>query len=72
MDDLTWRDAFDEREQKSIDFALLYAAHYRHGEPGHLHLTIIAKLAIALDLAAGKVVRHDIDRVVEDISKQAL
>jgi hypothetical protein len=45
----TWLEEFDQREQKSIDHARLYAAHYAHGDPGHLHLMIIAKLAALLD-----------------------
>lgn len=45
----TWLEQFDAREQKSIDHARLYAAQYAHGDPGHLHLMIIAKLAALLD-----------------------
>lgn len=44
-----WMDAFDAREQKSIDHARLYAAQYDHGDPGHMHLKVIAKLAAMLD-----------------------
>lgn len=44
-----WLDEFDAREQQSIDHARLYAAQYAHGDPGHLHLMIIAKLAKILD-----------------------
>jgi hypothetical protein len=49
MEPRTWLDECDAREQKEIDFARLYAAQYAHGTPGHLHLTIIAKLAAILD-----------------------
>jgi len=45
----TWLDEFDAREQKSIDHARLYAAQYDHGDPGHMHLKVIAKLAAILD-----------------------
>jgi len=45
----TWLDEFDAREQKCIDHARLYAAVYDHGDPGHMHMKVIAKLAAILD-----------------------
>ena len=54
-----------EREQKSIDHARLYHALYDHGDPGHLHLTIIAKLAAMLDAHEGISVQYSIDRTLE-------
>ena len=45
----SWLSEFDTREQKSIDHARLYAAQYDHGDPGHMHLKVIAKLAAILD-----------------------
>ena len=45
----TWLEEFDAREQKSIDHARLYVAQYDHGDPGHMHLKVIAKLAAILD-----------------------
>lgn len=44
-----WLDEFDAREQKCIDHARLYAAIYDHGDPGHMHFKVIAKLAALLD-----------------------
>lgn len=44
-----WIDAFDSREQKCIDHARLYAAIYDHGDPGHMHMKVIAKLAAFID-----------------------
>jgi hypothetical protein len=44
-----WLEEFEERQQREIDLARLYVAHYNHGSPGHLHLQIIAKLAAILD-----------------------
>lgn len=44
-----WLDEFDAREQKCIDHARLYAAIYDHGDPGHMHFKVIAKLATLLD-----------------------
>lgn len=49
MDKQTWLDEFDAREQKCIDHARLYAAQYDHGDPGHMHMKVIAKLAALLD-----------------------
>jgi hypothetical protein len=61
----SWLEAFTEREQKSIDHARLYTALYDHGDPGHLHLTIIAKLAKLLDERDGITVVYAIDRTLE-------
>ncbi len=59
----TWLDEFDAREQKSIDHARLYAALYDHGDPGHMHLKVIAKLAAILDRELeGVTVEYTIDR----------
>ena len=64
-----WLDEFDAREQKSIDHARLYAALYAHGDPGHLHLMIIAKLAALLDRELmGLKHEYVIDRSLVDIS----
>ncbi len=45
----TWLDEFEAREQKCIDHARLYAAVYDHGDLGHMHMKVIAKLAALLD-----------------------
>lgn len=64
-----WLEEFDTREQKSIDHARLYAAQYAHGDPGHLHLLIIAKLAALLDRELlGTKTEYVIDRQMVDIS----
>lgn len=44
---------FNEREQKEIDFARLYAKNFSHGTDGHNRLLLIAKLADEL-ASAGK------------------
>lgn len=65
----TWLEEFDTREQKSIDNARLYVAQFDHGDPGHLHLRIIAKLAAILDRdLLGVKVEYAIDRQMVDIS----
>jgi hypothetical protein len=48
----TWTDALDERQQKELDFARLYATHYAHGTDGHSRLMLIARLAELLDAQA--------------------
>lgn len=66
----TWLEEFDGREQKSIDNARLYAAQYSHGDPGHLHLLIIAKLAAILDRELlGTKTEYTINRTMVDISQ---
>lgn len=65
----TWLEDFDAREQKSIDNARLYAAQYDHGDPGHLHLRVIAKMAAILDRELlGTKTEYTITRTMVDIS----
>lgn len=64
-----WMEEFDTREQKSIDHARLYAALYDHGDPGHMHLKVIAKLAAILDRETlGIKTEYAIDRTLVNIS----
>ncbi|HEV8692570.1 MAG TPA: hypothetical protein VGQ93_00055 [Lysobacter sp.] len=64
-----WMEEFDAREQKSIDHARLYAAQYDHGDPGHMHLKVIAKLAALLDREMhGIKTEYTIERTLVDIS----
>jgi hypothetical protein len=44
-----WKDKFDERQQKEINLAILYARDFSHGTTGHNALLIIAKMAQMLD-----------------------
>lgn len=65
-----WMDEFAEREQKSIDHARLYAAQYGHGDPGHMHLMVIAKLAELLDRElVGIKTEYVIERTLVNISQ---
>ena len=66
---LNWLEEFDAREQKCIDHARLYASQYDHGDPGHMHMKVIAKLAALLDRELmGLKVEYTIDRNLVDIS----
>ena len=44
-----WFMDLDERQQKEIKFARVYANHYAHGTTGHNAYMLIAKLAQLLD-----------------------
>jgi hypothetical protein len=44
-----WWDKFDERQQKQIDFARVYAHQFGHGADGHNNMLIISKMADELD-----------------------
>lgn len=44
-----WVDLLDEREDKEIDFSLLYSRDFAHGTAGHNRLMLVAKLARLLD-----------------------
>jgi hypothetical protein len=44
-----WMAALDERTQKHIVYARVYAREFAHGAPGHLDLMTIAALAKILD-----------------------
>lgn len=46
-----WFDEFDERQQKEIELALVYAEHFHHGTDGHNAKMIIAKLVELLERA---------------------
>ncbi len=44
-----WRSELDDRQNKEIDFANLYAADFHHGTDGHNRLLLIATLSGLLD-----------------------
>jgi hypothetical protein len=44
-----WMNELDERQQKELLFARLYAKDFAHGTDGHHRLLLIAKLAALLD-----------------------
>lgn len=46
---MKWLEQFDERQQKEIEFARLYAEKFTHGTDGHNAKLIIAKMARMLD-----------------------
>ena len=43
-----WRSNFDDRQNKEIDFCLLYRNEFNHGTDGHILRTIIADMATIL------------------------
>lgn len=46
---MDWRQHFDERQLKEIEFCRQYAEKYAHGTDGHNIRLIVAKLADLLD-----------------------
>jgi hypothetical protein len=48
--DSLWRGLLNDREQDEVRFSEIYTREFCHGSPGHLHFTIIAKLAHFVDL----------------------
>jgi hypothetical protein len=40
-----WKKLLDERQQKELEFAELYAADFHHGTDGHNRLLLLAKLS---------------------------
>jgi hypothetical protein len=44
-----WFTLLDERQQKEVQFAEVYAQHFSHGTDGHNRLLLVAKMAEALD-----------------------
>jgi hypothetical protein len=40
-----WKKLLDERQQKELEFAELYAAEFHHGTDGHSRLMLLAKLS---------------------------
>lgn len=47
--DYSWMNLFDERQQKEINFCLVYAQSFAHGTDGHHAKMIIAKMADILN-----------------------
>lgn len=45
-----WLNNFDERQQKQIEWSILYAKHFSHGDDGHNAKLIIAQMAKRLDV----------------------
>ncbi len=45
-----WEKKFSERERKEIDFCCEYVDTYNHGTDGHLVRTIVARMAVLLDM----------------------
>lgn len=40
-----WKQILDERQQKELEFAELYAKEFHHGTDGHNRLLLLAKLS---------------------------
>lgn len=65
--DANWLDKFTEREQKEIEFALMYSQNFAHGTPGHTHLMIIAQLARMLDKQRNLKLHQTVEKVYQVI-----
>lgn len=63
---MQWLKLFDDRQQKEIEFAKLYANNYAHGTDGHNAKIIIAKMAGLLDDIKTIVDKDDFDEEVID------
>ncbi len=46
---MNWLNNFDERQQKEIEFSILYLNQFEHGMDGHNAKLIIAKMASILN-----------------------
>jgi hypothetical protein len=68
--DAKWRALLTTREQDELRFSEIYVREFCHGSPGHLHFTIIAKLAYFLDKAA-KQQGHTIQREKSAMQERA-
>lgn len=51
VQEFEWMQELDERQQKEIRFATIYARQFGHGTDGHNRLLLIAKLSDMLDKA---------------------
>lgn len=52
MDSSNWRDKLDERQQKELELAIVYARDFHHGTTGHSQFMLIAHMAKVLDATA--------------------
>jgi hypothetical protein len=58
-ENLDWREIFDDRQQKEIALAEIYARDFAHGTTGHNALLVIAKMAAMLDKLDARVRKAD-------------
>lgn len=67
-----WLKHFDERQQKEIDFARLYASDFRHGTDGHNAKLIIAQMAEILtnQEQALTLCQQEIARLDQELAKK--
>jgi hypothetical protein len=49
MKSKSWKDNFDERQLKEIEFCRIYAKEFSHGTDGHNAKLIIARFAKMMD-----------------------
>lgn len=54
-----WLNKLDERQQKEIRFAEVYAEEFHHGTNGHNQLILIAQLAQLLDDYADRLGKYE-------------
>jgi len=67
-----WRDNFDERQQKEIEFSVLYLNQFEHGTDGHNAKIIIAKMASLLDKVQVALLTDNFDEELAPLARQAL
>ncbi len=67
-DKLWWLQVLTNREAEEVRFAVDYVAQHNHGTPGHMSLTVIAKLAAivtgAIQLLDDELEEYDMDLCV--------
>lgn len=69
---MNWLNNFDERQQKEIEFSILYLNQFEHGTDGHNAKVIIAKMANLLDKVQATLLSDNFDAEIAPLARQVL
>ena len=67
-----WLNQFDERQQKEIEFSILYLNQFEHGTDGHNAKVIIAKMAALLNKVQVVLLTDNWDEELASLAREAL
>lgn len=69
---MNWMNNFDERQQKEIEFSILYLNEFEHGTDGHNAKVIIAKMAGLLNKVQAALLSDNFDEEIAPLARRAL
>lgn len=69
---MKWLEQFDERQQKEIEFSILYLNQFEHGTDGHNAKVIIAKMAQLLNKVEVVLLSDNFDEQIAPLAREVL